>query len=296
MDDSAHISAVIPVHGLENYLPTLKATLLDVASFPIRVVLVFDRVSPRLTTEVKTFISDNGMHRVKIVEGEFGSAAAARNAGMADVETEWLTFWDADDSPKIQGYLALVEWAESERVDVGIGILTVENLSDPTETKSHLLNPDATISNQIAAFPGFTRMIFKVDFISGIIFQKMFLVEDQCFLSDVFSRNPKIGYRPIPLYTYFVGLPSQSINSERRYRDHILAIQYISKNLDSRSEMLSMNLIFVLKLAFVIFRHSRDFTMKELARVAWVLVTVFQWPIKSLLALVDLKRFRSSLT
>ena len=296
MDNSVRISAVVPVHGLENYLPTLKETLLNVARFPIDVVLIFDRISIGLTTEIRQFISENRMPRITIIEGHFGSAAAARNAGMAEVKTKWVAFWDADDSPDPLGYLTLVERAESESIEVGIGIITVENIGDPTRTKSHSIDEDSTILNQIAAFPGFTRMIFQTHFISGIQFQELFLVEDQCFLSDVFSRNPKIGYQPIALYTYFVGIPTQSIRSQRRYRDHALALQYIAHNLKSDSPVLTMNLIFVLKLGIVILLHVRDFSIKEIIRAVLNLSMVLRWPIKSLQAMVALKQFRSSLT
>lgn len=73
-------------------------------------VVVFDRCkSPALHDE-----------RWRVIEGDWGHPAWARNAGMAATRAPWLIFWDADNV-MVKGYLAAMQQAiDRATSDVGI--------------------------------------------------------------------------------------------------------------------------------------------------------------------------------
>jgi glycosyltransferase involved in cell wall biosynthesis len=90
---SFEVTVVIPVRdGLPDVLDAVGSALGQTLP-PAEVVLVDDA-----STDGSAFLVERRFPgRVRIVSGSFGSAAAARNAGLRAVTTEFVAFLDADD-------------------------------------------------------------------------------------------------------------------------------------------------------------------------------------------------------
>ncbi len=87
------VSVVIPVRdGLPDVVEALESVFAQ--TLPVSEVVVVDDGS---TDGSGDDIEQRYPGRVRVMRGEYGSAAAARNAGLRTVRTEWVAFLDADD-------------------------------------------------------------------------------------------------------------------------------------------------------------------------------------------------------
>lgn len=92
-DKYADITVIMPCHNREKYVEEALQSAANQTLRPARVIAVDDGSTDR-SVEVmkKTGIAD------QIIQVEFKNAAAARNAGIGLVTTEWIAFLDSDDS------------------------------------------------------------------------------------------------------------------------------------------------------------------------------------------------------
>ncbi|HET7225761.1 MAG TPA: glycosyltransferase family 2 protein, partial [Candidatus Eisenbacteria bacterium] len=89
----AELTVVIPSHdGLPEVVDAVESALAQ--SVPPAAVVVVDDDSHDGTTQA---LRSRFGERVTLVQGKFGSAGAARNAGWRAARTAWIGFLDADD-------------------------------------------------------------------------------------------------------------------------------------------------------------------------------------------------------
>lgn len=99
MNESPRVSVVIPVFNLESYLCEAVDSVLNQTCQDFEIILVDDGSTDRSREIIKSY-RNRIPERVKAIFLNHGGASAARNAGIAAANGEWIAFLDGDDSWK----------------------------------------------------------------------------------------------------------------------------------------------------------------------------------------------------
>lgn len=180
--------------------------------------------------ELKLLLEDYGPVDSIYLEDEYGSAAAARNAGLKHCKSAWVAFWDSDDTVYVRQFLKMVQIAENENSEVAIGKISVRSSERNTiEEESPALFNNKTLDLQISNFPAFTRMSFKKSILDEDPFPEIHLGEDLLFLLSTDPLLRKITLMNEVVYRYQVGDASQATKRHIEDAPYILLLSKMAK-------------------------------------------------------------------
>ena len=120
------ISVIVPVYGVEKYLPACIESILNQTFTDFELILVDDGSSDRCPA-----ICDEAAERdvrVRVIHQANQGLSAARNAGIEIACGEWLGFVDSDDYIAPQFYEKLYQTAQ--RTDADCAICSVQNVDE----------------------------------------------------------------------------------------------------------------------------------------------------------------------
>jgi hypothetical protein len=205
------LTAVIPVTKMSGKLDDFKSTVSHCKELGVGLVVVHDKRDSETGPELKSLLEHYGPVNSIYLEDEYGSAAAARNAGLKHCRSTWVTFWDSDDTVYVNQFLKMVQTAEYEESDLAIGKISVKSPArNSIAAESPTLLNNKTLDLQISNFPAFTRMSFKKSILEEDPFPEIHLGEDLIFLLSVNPLLRKITLMNEVVYCYQVGDASQA--------------------------------------------------------------------------------------
>lgn len=246
---AGRINIVVPIYEMAGELGRLETWIQGIKSNNFRIYLIDDFTEKSSTDEIVSMISRCGHLEIKLLSNRYESPGAARNAGLKEITDGWIAFWDADDSPAPERY----EEAISEtNPDIGIIIGRYESqtydsdIQYPTTFNSRPPNWLNVIAN-----PGIWRCIFRREIIGETKFPTYRLGEDQIFLADVLSKNPKVQFSKHCFYVYTTGRVNSLTNS-RRY-DRARELSFAKKNM---RELINKNSKFRIVVLFLYLRMT----------------------------------------
>ena len=133
------LSIIVPVTKMHGRLDNFKKMVEDISDFSIQLIVVHDIDDDKTGRELQIILK-NKMN-IKLIEGKYGSAGDARNAGLELVESEWVGFWDSDDKPEVKQYLDLVAKIKEEQNLVGYGnFLKISAIPDKLQKSKNSFN------------------------------------------------------------------------------------------------------------------------------------------------------------
>lgn len=112
------ISVVMPVYNGEEHLRYAVESVLQQTYWDLELILVNDGSSDRTAELCDAFGAQDP--RVRVVHQANAGVSAARNAGLALAEGEWVTFVDADDHLELDAYERV---AQEIRRGVGLDLV-----------------------------------------------------------------------------------------------------------------------------------------------------------------------------
>jgi glycosyltransferase involved in cell wall biosynthesis len=217
-------SAIIPVSIRANNHQNLIQWLTSQDYTNVEVIVVLDEANASSEQKIETRNSFLPF-AVKILSDTFGSPGFARNAGILISQSEWITFWDADDLPLIGNFLKMVQEANQEGFDICAGDYILKDLKSGT-TKFHKL-PKSEHSDLLPILlgkdPGIWRFAFRKN-VFGKEFTPIRMAEDQIFLmeNNIFTQEIYLGHSFV--YCYFYGGARQSTSNKILIHDLKAAI------------------------------------------------------------------------
>lgn len=202
------ISAVVPIHNAEGKTAALRNVLREIKG--IHIVLVFDSCRDNTLREFEEILKNRETSDVEVIIGDFGSPGAARNAGLAKVQSEWVVFWDADDLPDPSALIKVID-----KVDSNFFQMIVTQFSSADFKTSALFRTVSSTHGKLhlALNPGLWRIAFKADRAKKLVFQEFKMGEDQLFLAEFMATRPRILFSPIQTYLYSLNTPGQLTGS-----------------------------------------------------------------------------------
>ena len=113
------ISVIVPVYKVEQYLHQCVDSILNQTYHNLEVILVDDG-SPDSCPAICDEYAEMD-HRVRVIHKVNGGLSDARNAGMAVMNGEYLSFVDSDDLLPVDAIETMIKIALEENADLVIG-------------------------------------------------------------------------------------------------------------------------------------------------------------------------------
>lgn len=225
------LSVVVPVRFPSEHLPNLFKIVFECKGSGIDLIVVID-TAPGIgfDADIQESLEKHG---AKVVVGYFGNPGDARNVGLEWALSEWVMFWDVDDEPNIRNIESIIN-SSSKEVDLIVGSFSVKHLDESRKKSVVRKKENLFEAKQVAWDPGIWRIIFRRDFIQGLVFPSLKLGEDQVFISKTLIRHPRISYLEKILYTYVKGGSGQvtkiSSNFEKAFNQLEAALTIMRLN------------------------------------------------------------------
>ena len=221
------LSVVVPVTRMSGRLNNLNKMLDAVHHYNIQLVIVHDKRDDKTGPELQGILRNH--ENIELIEGVYGSAGAARNAGLTLVKSNWVSFWDSDDEPDVVKYMVLLEKIKTEKNLVGYGRFVKKS----SENDLLLTNSNIKFRNnsyELVKNPGLWRWIFATTHIKNLMFPTLQLGEDICFLFSVLQITEKITLFEEVVYKYIIGHPLQSTQLWKNSSVIYLVVEHLNEN------------------------------------------------------------------
>lgn len=198
-NDDLLLTAVVPVTDVRNRINYLSSWLYLVQNYPLRVVLILDSSDADEIEIFERFVANLNLDYLISHIGSFNSPGLARNKGISEAETPFITFWDSDDLPNLSHVFELIGEAISQN-EILIGQYVITN--NPNLGTPFFVSNDWDLFGVVCKNLGLWRMIFPAQLLKGKEFSEYRMGEDQLFFAIL--EIPKIRYRfsEKVLYTY----------------------------------------------------------------------------------------------
>lgn len=204
------LTSIIPVGNLketqENLLNIIRATYL----LPIQVVIVLDSQPTSQEDAFCESVWSEPNENISVISGKWKNPGGARNYGMQNARSKWVTFWDSDDHPFPNKVLDLISELEKNQKDIGVGGFQVSRSISGNSSKSTQIEKSTNnFDTRILANPGIWRFVFKTELAIQVKFPEKSCAEDQLFIQRILWMKPEIYESDSTIYEYVVGGDSQ---------------------------------------------------------------------------------------
>ena len=220
MNNLSHLSIVVPVGEMAGRLTNLYNWIEEIKPHKPRIILVTSTLFRDTATEVASIIQSRGlMDLCQIVTGEFSNPGDSRNRGFECVETDWVTFWDSDDLPKIENVINIMTSNFIESQDF---IIASYEIQDAVNEKVELkINGNNELENmvRVALNPGLWRWFLRSDQIIGNRFPSTSMGEDQVFLVETEFWKKRVKFIESVSYRYLKNQSNQLTNNPTAIED-----------------------------------------------------------------------------
>ncbi len=228
------LSVVIPITRMSGKLQNLEVTLRSSHNPRTQIILVHDIQDEETGRDLKGLVHAINHPNLVLIEGEYGSAGLARNAGLLESQGQYVVFWDSDDI----GRLNVLEGSLQE-IDQDLGAIAYDfsySRNGLTYLVENSDNLDANI-DLVVSWPGIWRWVFARNQLKHE-FSDLLMGEDQLFLIKNLA-NMQISFKNLNIYTYFIGgetqatsrMNTQKLDDLYSARDAIKKIALKNKNL-----------------------------------------------------------------
>lgn len=110
------ITIIIPIYNADKYLPRCIESVLNQSSREWKLILVDDGSKDASGAICDKYAQND--ERITVIHKRNEGVSAARNIGIQVVDTEWLTFMDADDCIKPDAIATIIKDIQSFDTDV----------------------------------------------------------------------------------------------------------------------------------------------------------------------------------
>jgi glycosyltransferase involved in cell wall biosynthesis len=208
----------------------------DISHQSIQLIVVHDIGDNKTGQELQMILENNT--NTKLIEGNYGSAGDARNAGLELADADWIGFWDSDDKPEVKQCLDLLAKIKKEQNLVGYGNFSkISTTSNKLQKSNDSLNTEGAINSmKLFKNPGIWRWIFASEVLKNTRFPNLKLGEDVCFLFSTLQKVEKITTSNQVIYKYYVGDPLQSTELWKNDTRIFLVIKFMNENFISNQK------------------------------------------------------------
>ena len=258
---SESISIVLPIHRIPQDFNSILVWLPDL---PLEYELIIAHDIKNREFSPLEINNLRAVHQnLKIVEGYFGGPGNTRNEGLRLVNSSYVAFWDADDLPSITNFNEMYEQFRNSHFEIAVGGYSKLNVKN-SKMKITLPNQDILLY-QIAGEVALWRFIFKTQAVQGIKFPKLYMAEDQIFVSNVFSSIEQIKVFHKVVYNYTYNNTGQLTSDVYDYKIFVEAIKLLFSDLQKKDlQQQNFAKLVIIRLCLTLLRN---FNLKQIFSV-----------------------------
>lgn len=224
MTERPLLSVVVPWHNFPSAELLASEVVRNAVKAGSEVIVIDDASQWGHRKEVEAVIKAAGAYykRLEVAVGP----GQARNAGLAKVRGQFVTFSDADDAPNFEVLKRMAQLGEDSEADVIIG--SYRHVGPGA--KSALHDPGNSFKSALTDQPALWRYVFRRDFIerNQIQFVSEKYAEDLVFLLKVLSTSPRVITCGEVCYSYMARkAPSQLTSRPVQVRDFVAVTREI---------------------------------------------------------------------
>jgi glycosyltransferase involved in cell wall biosynthesis len=246
----------MPISSAIKNTDRLEKNISDAITASFQLVLVIDRntESPNDFLEKLCERASQKSSLVKIVRGKFGAPGTARNAGIIESRSEFITFWDSDDEVNVPNIKKTLN-TFGHSFDFIVG--SYETFDSIGVSKRYKNASRAFPRLNLIYEPAVWRILFRVSKINQSTFGSTKMAEDQVFLIRSGIFNSKLVYfSPTKFYLYFTNLPDQlTSGSELNLDLRISFMEILRSNVKAKYFKEYFKFLMLLRLALTILRR-----------------------------------------
>jgi glycosyltransferase involved in cell wall biosynthesis len=226
------LSIVIPTINYAINRANIEYLFSSAQSIDAEVILVLDSCSDNDFEEVSRIAEfENGW--LKVVQTNSQNPGGARNIGLQNCTSPWITFWDSDDKPYPHELMAMIQIAEKNGCDVAIGRYVEKVERNPIQNSekaisSQLLN-EKNWQVEVGLSPGIWRFAFRFRVVENTTFPELRMGEDQVFIQRVFKNDILVYLSEKIVYEYRIG-SSHQLTANKLNLEELLVATDISLN------------------------------------------------------------------
>lgn len=209
-DGDALVSIIVPVHNAEKYLARCLASLRAQTYSNLEIILVDDGSTDRSGELCTAAAAEDA--RIKVIHEPALGPSAARNAGLAEMSGDFVTFVDADDEVALDYVASLQALLTSSGSDLAICSFdeifpdgAVRPFTPPRENPEFF--DSATALARMLSEDGFMMSVwgklYPRSFRDALKFPEGKIFEDVGTTYRALLRAQKIAFLPLPKYHYY---------------------------------------------------------------------------------------------
>ncbi len=225
---SSILSVVTPITKMAGKLQKLESWVGKAVDLDIQVILVHDFQEQETQDQLNQMVQQFASEKLILIQGKYGSAGIARNAGIQVAQGTWIAFWDSDDLPELEIVIQTISTDLQRDYDCAVfSFFAINELS--ASKKWRRLGNDPLL--EVALTPGIWRFLFRKVSLSGIHFHNYRIGEDQSFLGLYNLSARKVFFKDIPIYNYFFGGQNHQTKNRAARIDMVQVLKFTSKEI-----------------------------------------------------------------
>lgn len=275
MDNTTKISVIVAVYNVENYLEASVRSIMNQTYRNLEIICVNDGSTDKSLDILQRLQKED--ERIIIISKPNGGLGDARNAGLEQATSEWISFIDSDDTLRLDTYEIVAEAikANPNMIHFGINIVYENGISQSKNDEAYYaIKHEGIVELTDSMIPKMdcsaVNKVFRKSIIDkySIRFEHI-LYEDFPFSIQYMSTIHQVFYIKEKLYNYqrrTGSIMTNTFNKSPRAIDHLYAYNYVcefldrNKSLDKHTDM--MTVLFPACYSFVIRHGSKDIMPK----------------------------------
>lgn len=228
----AKVSVIIPVYNVEKYLERCLDSLLNQKFKDYELIIVNDG-SPDNSQDIIDRYVKKYPKKIRAFKKENGGISTARNLGLKNTKSKYVTFVDSDDYVHENYLKSMYDKISSDDYDFVVCDLVLAYPDGKLERKSSLFEKDLTTPKEIKEkmhdfYPIVANKMYKTELITeDNLFHEGVLYEDVEFMYRLFSKVKKIGVVDEGLYYYYQNSTSIMHTFNKRLYNYVDNWNYI---------------------------------------------------------------------
>ena len=225
---SGMLSIITPIYCSEYVVRLLKDSLRNTDSSEVERIIVHDCPPERKCLQLEGLETE--FKSVRVLTSGGANVGKARNLGIAHTRGTWITFWDADDNPNLLEVLEVIDSIADTNAEIAICTYTKKDNRNGNKFHSTPFGRIAILNLlHISNEPALWRMIIKTSIARNASFLDQNLAEDQYYLAQLMSKNPRIAYTNKNIYEYQYNIDNQLTSKKLNSKELRRAIELIKE-------------------------------------------------------------------